>query len=326
MKKIGAVILAAIISFSLTGCMVQDSSSIGTSSSVAPTNIISTGGKIGVCISDFTDEGMELYRQAINTNLSSSGYEVIIVDAQNNQEKQTSQVATLVSQGVDSLVVDLVDVSLAADVVNAAKVEETPIVFIGNSPAEEVLNSYDKLTFVGVNQGDFANYQVEIIAEKANKGDFAGDGTLDFAVITSEGSGFNLDSFNASLKTAGLTANALFSEQVTPEQAGGYELAGAALVEHGEKIDVIFCDSEAITLGAKQAIEEVQRKVGENIFLVGVGGSDHIKDIVSQGGITGTVFNSYESKAAKIGAVTEALITNSEVEKTYWASFEQFVN
>ena len=325
MKKIGAVILAAIISFSLTGCMVPESSSTGANSSIATENIISTGGKIGVCIADFTDKGMKIYREAIQTNLASSGYEVIVVDAQTNQDKQTGQVETLVSQGVSALVVNLVDITLAAEVVDAAKEEGASIVFIGNSPSDEILNSYDKLSFVGSGQTQFADSQVEIIAQKENKGDFGGDGTVDFAVITSEGSSFDIDEFSASLKKAGLTANALFSEQAVAEQTRGYEFAGNAILTHGEKLDVIFCDGEELTLGAKQAIEEVQRKVGEDIYLVGAGNSEHLKELITDGKISGTVFQSYDSKAAKVGAITELLITGGVVEKSYASSLEKFV-
>ena len=40
--------------------------------------------------------------------------------------------------------------------------------------------------------------------------------------------------------------------------------------QYGDKIEVVFCNNDAMALGALQSIQQASRTVGKDIYLVGV--------------------------------------------------------
>ena len=64
------------------------------------------GGKVGVCIYKFDDAFMTTYRNALQEILEGKGYEVTIVDGNNDQAKQNEQINTFITQGVDALIIN----------------------------------------------------------------------------------------------------------------------------------------------------------------------------------------------------------------------------
>ena len=67
---------------------------------------VPAGGKVGVCIYKFDDAFMTTYRNALQAMLEEKGYEVTVVDGNNDQAKQTEQVNTFITQGVDALIIN----------------------------------------------------------------------------------------------------------------------------------------------------------------------------------------------------------------------------
>ena len=62
-------------------------------------------------------------------------------------------------------------------------------------------------------------------------------------------------------------------------------------------VEVVFCNNDAMALGALQAIEAAGRTVGEDIYLVGVDALTEAVQNVIDGNMTGTVFNDYFGQA-----------------------------
>ena len=77
----------------------------------------------------------------------------------------------------------------------------------------------------------------------------------------------------------------------------GQEITANALSQYGDKIDVVFCNNDAMALGALQAIEAAGRKVNEDIYLVGVDALTEAVQNVIDGKQTGTVFNNHFAQA-----------------------------
>ena len=81
------------------------------------------------------------------------------------------------------------------------------------------------------------------------------------------------------------------------DQAQGQQLVANALSQYGNDIEVVFCNNDAMALGALQAIEAAGRKVGTDIYLVGVDALTEVVEDVISGTITGTVFNDHISQS-----------------------------
>lgn len=324
MKKILSMILASVLIFTLAGC--------GGSQEAPPSEEASGDAvKVGVCIYKFDDNFMTLYRQELEkyleTDLSANGtkYDVTVVDGKNDQAEQTNQVNTFIADGVDVLIVNLVQASAANTVIEAAKAADIPVVFINREPSEEDLATYDKACYVGADARQSGTFQGEIIANLENKGDYNGNGVVDYVMIM--GDPENVDAqyrteFSIkALTDAGLKVNKLFEQRGDWDQSKGQELANTALTQHGKEVDVIFCNNDAMALGAAQAIAANGRTVGKDIALVGVDALEEAQQMVKDGTMTGTVLNDHIGQAHQAADAAALAAKGDPIEKKYMVDY-----
>ena len=72
------------------------------------------------------------------------------------------------------------------------------------------------------------------------------------------------------LEDAGLEVNCLDDQVGNWDQATAQQLVANSLSQYGDDVEVVFCNNDAMALGALQSIEAAGRTVGEDIYLVGV--------------------------------------------------------
>ena len=315
MKKVLALVLAAALCLSFAACGGSASSSAPASEAASASAAVSEaapGGKVGVCIYKFDDAFMTLYRNELEKNLKDMGYEVTIVDGKNDQATQSEQVDTFISQGVDVLVMNLVQSTAASTIIDKAKAADIPVVFINREPTAEELASYEKCCYVGADARQSGKFQGEIIATLENKGDYNGDGTVSYVMI--QGDPENVDAkfrteFSIkALTDAGIKTEELFKQRGDWDRAKGQELAANALTQFGEKIDVIFCNNDDMAIGAAQAITAAGRTVGKDIALVGVDALEEAQTMVEAGTMTGTVLNDAVGQAGQAAACVKVFV------------------
>lgn len=311
MKKLIALILVAMMALSCAACASTPAAEPAAPAAepaapaaepAAPAATEPTTYKVGVCIYKFDDNFMTLYRQEIENyfkTLESDTvkYEVTIVDGKGDMAEQTNQVDTFLAQGVDVLIVNLVQSSSAATITEKCQAADVPVVYINREPEAADMKAWDKICYVGADARQSGTYQGEIIASLSDKGDVNGDGTVSYVMIM--GDPENVDAqyrteFSIkALTDAGIKVEELFKQRGDWAQEKGQELAATALSQFGDKIDVIFCNNDGMALGAAQAIASAGRTVGTDIYLVGVDALDECVEMVKAGTMTGTVLNDH---------------------------------
>ena len=309
----------------MTACGGSSSTSTAASSvaasSAAASSAAATNGSanIGVCIYQFADNFMTLYRSDLEEYLKDMGYSVTIMDGKNDQNTQTEQINTFLQQGVDVLVINPVQTTSAQTIVDTVKPSETPIVFINREPDKSVLDSYaDKCCYVGADARQSGTYQGELILETETQGDINGDGKITY--IMCKGDPENIDaqyrteySIKA-LTDAGKEVECLYEYLDNWDQTTAQQDVANALSQYGDKIEVVFCNNDAMALGALQAIEAAGRKVNEDIYLVGVDALTEAVQNVIDGKQTGTVFNDHFSQAKAAADAAVQFISGEEVD------------
>lgn len=313
MKKIMTGLLSAALAFGLIACGGEATTTAGSTaaetaaaeSQAAETTAAEAtaaaleqsgaGKKVGILIYKFDDNFMTTYREALEKMLTEKGYEVTVQDGNNDQAKQNEQINTYVTQGVDALIINPVMTSAAATIINTVQMAGIPTVLINREPTAEDMGVYDKLAYVGCDAAQSGTYQGELILETPNKGDINGDGTVSYLMI--QGDPENIDAqlrteFSVkALTDAGVKVEQLDMQRGDWDQIKGQEIAATALTQHGDKLEVIFANNDAMALGALQAIQAAGRTVGEDIYLVGVDALPDALDKVKEGSMTGTVLN-----------------------------------
>lgn len=330
MKKVFALVMAAALALSLVACGGSDSSSASTPASQAASSAadsvastVPAGGKVGVCIYKFDDNFMTVYRNKLEEILTSKGYEVTFQDGNNDQVKQTEQINTYITQGVDALIINPVMTSAAEQIVDLVKTAGIPTVLINREPTEGEMAVYDKIAYVGCDAAQSGTYQGELILETENKGDINGDGVVSYIMI--QGDPENVDAqlrteySVKALEDAGVKVEQLDMQRGDWDQNKGQEICATDLSKFGDKVEVVFCNNDAMALGALEAIKTAGRTVGKDIYLVGVDALDDALDKIQAGEMTGTVLNDADAQATKAVEVMEALLGG----KTYTADEQQ---
>ena len=289
---------------------------------------VPAGGKVGVCIYKFDDAFMTTYRNALQAMLEGKGYEVTVVDGNNDQAKQTEQVNTFITQGVDALIINPVMTSAADTIIAAVQQADVPTVLINREPTAEQMAAYDKLVYVGCDAAQSGTFQGEIILETENKGDINGDGKVSYIMI--QGDPENID---AQLRTeysvkaltdAGMEVEQLDLQRGDWDRNKGQEIAQNDLAKFGDQIEVVFCNNDDMAIGALQAIQAAGRTVNEDIYLVGVDALDAALNEVVNGNLTGTVLNDAQSQATQAVACMEELLggkTYAEGEQSVYVDY-----
>ncbi|WP_455650111.1 galactose ABC transporter substrate-binding protein [Enterocloster citroniae] len=265
--------------------------------------------KVGISIYKFDDNFMTLYRTELERYLTEDlGFKkenVAIQDGKGDQAEQTNQIQNFITQKYDVLILNLVQASSAPEITDMCKDAGIPVVFINREPdvAEEERWASESInaTYVGCDARQSGTYQGEEILETSNKGDINGDGKVSYIMI--QGDPENVDAqyrteFSVkALTDAGVEVEELLKQRGDWDQAKAQQIAQDALNQYGDKIEVIFCNNDAMALGALQAIEAADRKVNEDIYLVGVDALTEAVQNVLEDKQTGTVFNDHFSQA-----------------------------
>ena len=324
--KASAVVGAAGV---LTACGGSSSSTAASSvaaSSAAASEAATGSANVGVCIYQFADNFMTLYRTDLEEYLKDKGYAVTIVDGKNDQNTQTEQINTFLQQGVDVLVINPVQTTSAQTIVDTVSPSGTPIVFINREPEESVLDSYKgKCCYVGADARQSGTYQGELILETETQGDINGDGKITY--IMCKGDPENIDaqyrteySIKA-LTDAGKEVECLYEYLDNWDQTTAQQDVANALAQYGEKIEVVFCNNDAMALGALQSIQQANRTVGKDIYLVGVDALAEAVQDVLDGNMTGTVLNDDVGQATAAAEATKLYVEGSKVEQYYWVDY-----
>ena len=353
-KKVTAMALASMMALSLAGC----GSSSTTATTAAATEAATTAAaseaaseaattaaeaagtvdvadkKVGISIYKFDDNFMTLYRtelvRYLTEDLGFKAENVVVQDGKGDQAEQTNQIQNFITQKYDVLILNLVQASSAPEITDMCKEAGIPVVYINREPdaAEEERWESEGLnaTYVGCDARQSGTYQGEEILETANKGDINGDGKVSYIMI--QGDPENVDAQYRTEKSIERLSQDIEVEELTKQrgdwdQAKAQQIAQDALTQYGDKIEVIFCNNDAMALGALQAIEAAGRKVNEDIYLVGVDALTEAVQNVIDGKQTGTVFNNHFAQAQAASDIAVKFLNGEKVDAVNMVNYEK---
>ncbi|MBQ6373421.1 MAG: substrate-binding domain-containing protein [Clostridia bacterium] len=326
MKKILAILLAVLMMISVCSFASAEAKTY----------------KVGVSIYQFTDNFMTLYRNEIESYFASLEtddvkYEITMADGKNDMAEQTNQVRNFITQGMDVIILNLVQTSSADAVIDEIVAAGIPLVLInreplaydadGNTIDEAYAGILDnaQVCYVGADARQSGTFQGEMVAELENKGDINGDGKVSYIMI--EGDPENIDAqyrteFSVkALTDAGIEVECLDDQVGNWDQTKGQELCANALSKYGDAVEVVFCNNDAMALGAATAITAAGRTVGEDIYLLGVDALEEAVQLVKDGEMTGTVLNDHIGQSHAAVDVAVKLLNGEEIENYYWVDY-----
>ncbi|MCY7759471.1 ribose ABC transporter substrate-binding protein RbsB [Bacillus inaquosorum] len=294
MKKAVSVILTLSL-FLLTACSLEPPQW------AKPSN---SGNKkeftIGLSVSTLNNPFFVLLKKGIEKEAEKRGMKVIIVDAQNDSSKQTSDVEDLIQQGVDALLINPTDSSAISTAVESANSVGVPVVTIDRSAEQgkvETLVASDN-----VKGGEMA---AEFIADKLGKGAKVAEleGVPGASATRERGSGFH--------NIADEKLDVVTKQSADFDRTKGLTVMENLLQGHPD-IQAVFAHNDEMALGALEAINSS----GKDILVIGFDGNKDALASIKDGKLSATVAQQPELIGKLATEVADDILHGKKVKKS----------
>lgn len=318
---IGGIVLAAVILAAVLLRQNDATTSQGTDdvtqNSMANqdewnTNAGAEKGQIALLLSSRDESEIEIEEGAMAAS-EDVGYQLLSYDAENDSTQQMQQIEDAVAQGVEAILVDLIDADAASSAVNAAG--NIPIVFVNHPPSDLHILDEEQVAFCGSNDDTIGYMQGQYLADFCHT---KGMSEIRYILLRGEleqlSSVQYSDSVFQALKDNGI--NAIFVAGLT----NNYDRAQVKnkmmpLVTADTPFDCIIASHDAMALGAIDACE--QAGIDPSTFpILGMGGTIDGAQAVRDGKLTMTFFKNFEGIGK--GAVQAAInLINGDAANVY---------
>lgn len=322
LSKILALIMAVSMMLVFTACSGGDTGGdTGTStppSSTAPAEETGSGGdtasgeklSIGATFYSLQNEFTMRMDNAAKKWAEENNVDYVGYDGQYDAATQLSQVETMITNGVDAIILNPQDADACAACVDAAVAAGIPIIGVNT-----MVNSDDLTAYVGsldVSAGeDIMNYMIDYL------------GRDDFNMVIIEGpmgQSAQLQRYEGITNVLADHPNITVLDYNTANwsRSEAMTLMETWITTYGEDIDAVVAENDEMALGARQAIVAA----GMDIPCIGVDGIADAVTAVGSGDMIASDFQNAEGQMT--GALDTALkcIAGEEVEKEVWIPFE----
>lgn len=228
--------------------------------------------KIGVSLSTLNNPFFVSIREGIEEGAGEDA-ETIVSDAQNDSSAQSNQVEDLITQGVDLIIINPVDSTAIAPLVEKANEANIPVICVDRGT-----DSGDIVSFIASNNVEGGKMAGEFILEQVgeNAEVIQLEGIPGASSTRERGEGFS-EATNGKI-------NLVASQTANFDRAEGMSVMENLLQAHAD-VKAVFCQNDEMALGASEAI----KASGKDIVVVGFDGNDDAISAVEDGSMSATV-------------------------------------
>ncbi len=258
---------------------------------------------LGVTIEDFNDVFMRFLLDELMDEAESRGVTVSAANGDRDPNQQLQQVENFITQGVDAIIIHVIDQTLAPEMSRQAREAGIPMVYVNRRPDDTALEG-DLIVAVASPEPVAGALQAAFVA-----GELGGRGNVAI-LMGSMGSAPQIG------RTQG--AKDAFAQypdiSVIREQTADFQRAEAvAVVENwlnsGDRIDAIIANNDEMAIGAVLVLEEAGLK--DQVIVTGVDATPDALQFIASGRLDMTVFQNAGAQGR--GAVDTALrLVNGE--------------
>lgn len=271
---------------------------------------------VGVCYRDGNTKENAAFREKLEKMLSEQGYQVVVRDADLDQNKQISILQELAGQQCDVLLIEPVMQDGAPELLGKIEQLKIPTVLFNKPMDTTLFEPYGDVYYVGYPDSNTVLNHMEMMEKLPAGGDINGDGTVSCLVLNGPEDHRDAAQYEESLQAVcPRNVEILSFVNTDGSLVSGRKLCKDKLAEYGKDIEVIFCYSDQIALGAVEAIADGGRTVGKDVYLFGIGGDAEAVQMIWDGKMTGTVYAVPEEQINTLCSLTKMLFEKKPVDK-----------
>lgn len=280
--------------------------------------------RIGVTIYKYDNNFMSLMRKEIEKEGKQfKNIDLLMNDSQNSQPIQNEQVDILISKGVKSLAINLVDPAAAKTVIGKAKSANIPVIFFNKDPGDTAIASYKNAYYVGTNPQESGVIQGDLIAKywKSHPNtDLNKDGKIQFVLLKGETGHPDAEARTkyviAQLNKVGIQTEQIFQDTGMWDTTLAKDKVDVWLSSPKAKdIEIIIANNDSMAMGALEAT----KAHGKKLPIFGVDALPEVLQLIKKGEITGTVLNDGVTQSQAIVQLANNLATGKPIASgTQW--------
>lgn len=263
---------------------------------------------VGMTLYSLKNEFTVRLSNAAKKKAEELGVELKIYDGNYDPNTQINQVETMISDGVDAIILNPQDAKACAVAVDKAAAANIPVIGVNTRVDSDKLTSY-----VGSKDVYAGELEMQAIADKlGGKGNIVIlDGPLGQSAQLERSEGIQnvLKKYPDIKVLAEKTANWSRSEAMTVMENW---------LQAFDKIDAVVGENDEMALGARQAIEAK----GLDIPTIGVDGITDALNAVEKGTLIASIFQDGAGQGSKALEIAVAKAKGENVDKEYWIDFE----
>lgn len=240
--------------------------------------------KIGYCINNFNDtfqtyivDACEKYLTANHPNV-----EFITADSREDVIQQQDQINSLITQGVDALIVVPVDTSAMDPITKAAADAGIPLCYVNRNPYGEN-NPPSGVYYVGSQEVTAGEMQMNYIGEKL--GGRGGVGILQ-GILSNEGAVKRTEGNEKVINSKFPEIKILAKETGNWQRDQGLNIVQNWLTAYGTDLNAVLANNDEMALGAYRALAEAGRT---DVLVIGVDGIPDAITSIENGELSGSV-------------------------------------
>ena len=281
--------------------------------------------EIGITIYKYEDTFMSYVKNSIEKNAYNKAH-ITIVDSQNSQAIQNSQVDQFLATQKKAIAINPVDRAEAGLILEKAKAVNIPVVFFNREPYPEDMAKWDKVFYVGAKAEESGTMLGEIIAEywKSHpEMDRNNDGILQYVMITGEPGHQDAELRSEysvkALLDAGINIELLKEDTAYWERQRAVEVMDSFLARFGDRIEAVLCNNDDMALGAIESLRKAGYFTGSNFMPVaGVDATAPALQALAEGTLLGTVLNDAFNQGKATYDIAFALATGANPANAGW--------
>ncbi|ALR90412.1 ribose ABC transporter substrate-binding protein RbsB [Clostridium butyricum] len=264
MKKVFKFLSVGLIAGIMTGTFA------GCGSAGGNTN------KIGMVVSTLDNPFFVNLKAGAEDKAKELGYELIVVDSQNDSSKELSNVEDLLQKGVSALIINPVDSDAAKSSVIKANSEEVPVITV-----DRQANGGEVKTHIASDNIKGGEMAAEYIKEKLGGAGIIAElqGTPGASATRDRGTGFH------NIVDADNNLNVISSQPADFDRQKGLTVT-ENMIQSNHNIQAIFAHNDEMALGAVKALNSGGLK---DCIVVGFDGGEDAINAVDSGELSATI-------------------------------------
>jgi len=273
---------------------------------------------VGVVLYNFEDEFISLVRKSLEDiqKQNEGKVEFKFFDGKGNQAIQSEVIDNIIkTEGVDFLLVNLVNTQDTQQVLDMVKRKDIPVIFFNREPAVvELIKTYPKSYYVGTNSKEAGVLQGNILINLWNNDrkfiDRNNDGILQYIMLQGERRSIEAQERTqysiSTINDAGIKTEQLALSISDWRRDFAKEAINSLLLQYAPRIEAIIANNDEMAIGAIEALQSRGYNQGDKaktIPVVGVDATAEAQELIKKGDMAGSVIQDPSEMANAIYAI-----------------------